>query len=166
MRYILDAGVLQANLLNRTLVIPSFVYARGCQYNMYAVICLANRGLYLSFSFLYAARFVQTIRPWSTKAMPSAGMSGASFPTSSKWGSASPSRSCSIFLVFVDSIPSSPPRNTSAYTARIRQPSRAVVSGPATGIFPTPIFSSRTRQKCHHSSSLRINGTTPRELIA
>ena len=41
MRYILDAAVLQANLLNRTLVIPSFVYARSCAYNMYAVICLA-----------------------------------------------------------------------------------------------------------------------------
>ena len=34
MRYILDAAVLQAELLNRTLVIPSFVYARACQYNM------------------------------------------------------------------------------------------------------------------------------------
>jgi hypothetical protein len=41
MRYILDAAVLQANLLDRTLVIPSFVYARSCAYNMYAVICLA-----------------------------------------------------------------------------------------------------------------------------
>ena len=41
MRYILDAAVLQANLLNRTLVIPSFVYARSCVYNMYAVFCLS-----------------------------------------------------------------------------------------------------------------------------
>ena len=41
MRYILDAAVLQANLLNRTLVIPSFVYARSCAYNLYAVLCLA-----------------------------------------------------------------------------------------------------------------------------
>ena len=40
MRYILDAAVLQANLLNRTLVIPSFVYARACHYNLYAVVCL------------------------------------------------------------------------------------------------------------------------------
>ena len=37
MRYILDAAVLQAELLNRTLVIPSFVYARACQYNMYVI---------------------------------------------------------------------------------------------------------------------------------
>lgn len=37
MRYILDAAVLQAELLNRTLVIPSFVYARACQYNLYVV---------------------------------------------------------------------------------------------------------------------------------
>ena len=42
MRYILDAAILQANLLNRTLVIPSFAYARSCAYNMYAIICLAS----------------------------------------------------------------------------------------------------------------------------
>jgi hypothetical protein len=35
MQYILDAALLQANLLNRTLVIPSFVYARACEYHMY-----------------------------------------------------------------------------------------------------------------------------------
>jgi hypothetical protein len=35
MQYILDAALLQANLLNRTLVIPSFVYARACEYPMY-----------------------------------------------------------------------------------------------------------------------------------
>ena len=40
-RYILDAAVLQAQLLNRTLVIPSFVYARACQYNMYVLTHLA-----------------------------------------------------------------------------------------------------------------------------
>ncbi|KAI9509096.1 hypothetical protein F5148DRAFT_1148555 [Russula earlei] len=34
MRYIIDAAVLQAELLNRTLVIPSFVYARACEYNL------------------------------------------------------------------------------------------------------------------------------------
>ncbi|KAF8494831.1 hypothetical protein F5888DRAFT_1805159 [Russula emetica] len=38
---------------------------------------------------------------FTTKAMSSAGRSGATFPTSSKWGSASLSRSFSIFLVFV-----------------------------------------------------------------
>ena len=35
MQYILDASLLQARLLNRTLVIPSFVYARACEYHMY-----------------------------------------------------------------------------------------------------------------------------------
>jgi hypothetical protein len=35
MQYILDAALLQANLLNRTLVVPSFVYARACEYHMY-----------------------------------------------------------------------------------------------------------------------------------
>ncbi|KAI0053796.1 hypothetical protein FA95DRAFT_1481381 [Auriscalpium vulgare] len=34
MRYIIEAGLLQARLLNRTLVIPSFVYARSCEYNL------------------------------------------------------------------------------------------------------------------------------------
>ena len=35
MQYILDAALLQASLLNRTLIIPSFVYARACEYHMY-----------------------------------------------------------------------------------------------------------------------------------
>jgi hypothetical protein len=35
MQYILDAALLQARLLNRTLVIPSFAYARACEYHMY-----------------------------------------------------------------------------------------------------------------------------------
>lgn len=34
MRYIIEAGMLQASLLNRTLVIPSFVYARACEHDM------------------------------------------------------------------------------------------------------------------------------------
>jgi hypothetical protein len=33
-RYILEGAVLHAQLLNRTLVIPSFVYARACEYDM------------------------------------------------------------------------------------------------------------------------------------
>ena len=37
MRFIIDAALLQAGLLNRTLVIPSFVYARACEYNMYVI---------------------------------------------------------------------------------------------------------------------------------
>jgi hypothetical protein len=40
MQYILDAALLQANLLNRTLVLPSFVYARACEYHMYVIIHL------------------------------------------------------------------------------------------------------------------------------
>jgi hypothetical protein len=35
MQYVLNSALLQANLLNRTLVIPSFVYARACEYHMY-----------------------------------------------------------------------------------------------------------------------------------
>ncbi|KAH9980625.1 hypothetical protein BJV74DRAFT_879288 [Russula compacta] len=34
MRYIIDAALLQAELLNRTLVIPSFIYARTCEYDL------------------------------------------------------------------------------------------------------------------------------------
>ncbi|KAH8991482.1 hypothetical protein EDB86DRAFT_3046284 [Lactarius hatsudake] len=33
-RYIYEAALLQAELLNRTLVLPSFVYARACEYNI------------------------------------------------------------------------------------------------------------------------------------
>jgi hypothetical protein len=33
-RYIVEAALLHAQLLNRTLVIPSFVYARACEYEL------------------------------------------------------------------------------------------------------------------------------------
>lgn len=36
MRYIIEAALVQAQLLNRTLVLPSFVYARSCEWEMYA----------------------------------------------------------------------------------------------------------------------------------
>jgi hypothetical protein len=42
MQYILDAALLQANLLNRTLVIPSFVYARACEYHMYVFFFVSH----------------------------------------------------------------------------------------------------------------------------
>lgn len=37
MRYIIEAALLQSELLNRTLVLPSFVYARSCEWEMYVV---------------------------------------------------------------------------------------------------------------------------------
>jgi hypothetical protein len=40
MRFIIETALLQAELLNRTLVIPSFVYARACEYNMYVTLSL------------------------------------------------------------------------------------------------------------------------------
>lgn len=49
MRYIIEAGVVQAELLNRTLVIPSFVYARGCEFDMCAHSATVK--LLASFSF-------------------------------------------------------------------------------------------------------------------
>jgi hypothetical protein len=51
MRYIIDAAVLQAELLNRTLVLPSFVYARACEYYMYVISFLP-----LNCSFTIASR--------------------------------------------------------------------------------------------------------------
>ncbi len=39
-RYIFEAALLQAQLLNRTLVLPSFVYARACEYDMYVTLSL------------------------------------------------------------------------------------------------------------------------------
>jgi hypothetical protein len=42
MQYILDAALLQANLLNRTLVIPSFIYARACEYHMYVFFLVSH----------------------------------------------------------------------------------------------------------------------------
>ncbi|KAK0454088.1 uncharacterized protein EV420DRAFT_1749629 [Desarmillaria tabescens] len=46
-RFIIDSALLQAKLLHRTLILPSFVYARGCEYDMqvcsdYAV--MVNKG--------------------------------------------------------------------------------------------------------------------------
>jgi hypothetical protein len=34
MRYIVETSLLHAQLLNRTLVLPSFIYARACEWNM------------------------------------------------------------------------------------------------------------------------------------
>ncbi|KAH7910940.1 hypothetical protein BJ138DRAFT_1064116 [Hygrophoropsis aurantiaca] len=52
-RYIIEASVLQAQLLNRTLVIPSFVYARSCEYEL--AVCadqayMVNRGAAIGWS--------------------------------------------------------------------------------------------------------------------
>lgn len=35
MRYIIETALLHAQLLNRTLIIPSFVYGRGCEWELY-----------------------------------------------------------------------------------------------------------------------------------
>ncbi|KAK0462652.1 uncharacterized protein EV420DRAFT_1619149 [Desarmillaria tabescens] len=36
-RYIIEAALLQAKLLRRTLILPSFIYARGCEYDVDAL---------------------------------------------------------------------------------------------------------------------------------
>ncbi|EJU02501.1 hypothetical protein DACRYDRAFT_22122 [Dacryopinax primogenitus] len=46
-RYIIEAGLLQAGLLNRTLIVPSFVYARQCEFGLdvcAAFVEMVNRG--------------------------------------------------------------------------------------------------------------------------
>ena len=52
MRYIFESALLQAELLNRTLVLPSFINARGCEYDMYVTLFLAciNALIYYIFS--------------------------------------------------------------------------------------------------------------------
>jgi len=47
MRYIIEASLLQAGLMNRTLILPSFVYARGCEDRLdvcAACLEMVNRG--------------------------------------------------------------------------------------------------------------------------
>ncbi|KAG8904900.1 hypothetical protein FRC01_008555, partial [Tulasnella sp. 417] len=47
MRYIIEAAILQAQLTNRTLVLPSFVYARSCEWEIdscAAFATMVNRG--------------------------------------------------------------------------------------------------------------------------
>jgi len=56
MRYIIDAALLQAGLLNRTLVIPSFVYARACEYELYVnFYCLTLTVISLQHLFVCSA---------------------------------------------------------------------------------------------------------------
>ncbi|PBK95438.1 hypothetical protein ARMGADRAFT_926365 [Armillaria gallica] len=46
-RYIIEAALLQAKLLRRTLILPSFIYARGCEYDVKACgdyFTMVNRG--------------------------------------------------------------------------------------------------------------------------
>lgn len=46
-RYIIEAGLLQAGLMNRTLIVPSYVYARGCEFSLdvcAAFVEMVNRG--------------------------------------------------------------------------------------------------------------------------
>lgn len=41
MRYIIETAVLHGRILNRTTIIPSFVYARACEFDLYASISLS-----------------------------------------------------------------------------------------------------------------------------
>jgi hypothetical protein len=60
MQYILDAALLQANLLNRTLVIPSFIYARACEYHMYVFLFVSHLPRLHRNPTLRAVKFVRT----------------------------------------------------------------------------------------------------------
>ncbi|KAG9038130.1 hypothetical protein FRB95_002570 [Tulasnella sp. JGI-2019a] len=47
MRYIIESALIQATLLNRTLVLPSFVYARSCEWDIHvcaSFTTMVNRG--------------------------------------------------------------------------------------------------------------------------
>ena len=47
MRYIIEASLLHARLLNRTLILPSYVYARGCEHELWVrVFHYTNRRAY------------------------------------------------------------------------------------------------------------------------
>ncbi|PVG04811.1 hypothetical protein CPB86DRAFT_18038 [Serendipita vermifera] len=58
MRYIIEAALLDAKLLNRTLVLPSFIYARGCEHNQ--TVCT----LYASRINRYTSLGVNEIKEW------------------------------------------------------------------------------------------------------
>jgi hypothetical protein len=69
MRFIIEAALLQAELLDRTLVIPSFVYARACEYNMYVcdVFPTLNRCSYTLNLLSSPALFARTLQLWSIR---------------------------------------------------------------------------------------------------
>jgi len=43
MRYIIEAAALHAKLLNRTLIIPSYVYAKSCEGKMSGIVLPAGK---------------------------------------------------------------------------------------------------------------------------
>lgn len=49
MRYIIEAAALHAKLLNRTLVIPSYVYARACEWDVYVVNSICHLWMLVMF---------------------------------------------------------------------------------------------------------------------
>lgn len=69
MRYIIDAALLQADLLNRTLVLPSFVYARACEYDMCVFLLNSNNSYTSTPRCHIAARFAQIMQLWLTGEM-------------------------------------------------------------------------------------------------
>jgi hypothetical protein len=52
-RYIFEAALLQAELLNRTLVLPSFVYARACEYEKYVMRLMLSLFNHRPFAYIF-----------------------------------------------------------------------------------------------------------------
>ena len=90
-RYIIESALLQAELLNRTLVLPSFINARGCVYDKYVTLSLAHiNALILLLLPPSTAPFVRTMH------LCSIGMTdrtvGKGLQSNNIWVSASQSR--------------------------------------------------------------------------
>ena len=59
MRYIVESAALHAKLLDRTLIIPSFVYAKSCEGKMSDIVFSAGKWILTSNATVNSARCMQ-----------------------------------------------------------------------------------------------------------
>jgi hypothetical protein len=69
MRYIIESAALHAMLLNRTLVIPSYVYAKSCEGKMSGIVFSAGKWILTSDAGVNSARCMQQWF-WETRECP------------------------------------------------------------------------------------------------
>ena len=62
MRYIIETAILHGRILNRTTIIPSHVYARACEFDLYACI-ISNNALHV-LTFCPTGRRAQHMLQW------------------------------------------------------------------------------------------------------
>lgn len=75
MRYIIEAAVLHGRILNRTTIIPSYVYARACEFDKYVLL------LYRPPHFnIFPAPYALHMLPWSIGGTQPARTNGANSP--------------------------------------------------------------------------------------